>query len=70
MMVWQAKKAAELLAVATKLRVFAHETRDHAYFDKFRRGAEDLEIEAVGYAASDTIAAALRHERRVRRSIH
>lgn len=70
MMVRQAKKAAELLTVASRLRAFAHETRDHAYFDRFRRGAEDLEIEAVGYAVSDAIAAALRQERRVTRSIH
>jgi len=66
----KAKRAAVLLTVATRLRTFAHEARDCAYFDKFRRGAEDLEIEAVGYAASDAIAAALRKERRVTTGIH
>jgi len=56
--------------IASRLRMFARETRDRGYCDKFSRGAESLEIEAVGYAASGTIAAALREERRVIRNIH
>ncbi|HTT97066.1 MAG TPA: hypothetical protein VMF58_03385 [Rhizomicrobium sp.] len=59
----RAKEAAELLAVAAKLRGFAHETADMRYRSRFRRGAEQLEIEAVGYAASDTVAHALRKAR-------
>lgn len=69
-MMRQTKMATELLAVAAKFRMFACETRDRAYFDKFRRGAESLEIEAVGYAASSTIAAALREERRTMTRLH
>ena len=70
MMVQRSTRAAQLLAVATRLRTFAHEARDRFYRDKFCRGAESLEFEAVGYAASATIAAALREERRIIRSIH
>ncbi len=58
-----AKSADELLAIAEKLRRFAREADDIRYFDRFRRGAVDLELEAVGYAASPVVALALRNER-------
>jgi hypothetical protein len=57
------KEAGELLAVAAKLRGFARDTADVRYSVRFRRGAEQLEIEAVGCAASDTVANALREAR-------
>jgi hypothetical protein len=66
----QTKTAVELLAIASRLWIFAREARDHFYSDKFCRGAESLEIEAVGYAASSTIAAALREERRMAKCVH
>jgi len=56
-------EAAELLAVAARLRGFARQTEDLRYCMRFERGAEQLEIEAVGYAACDTVAHALRQAR-------
>ena len=64
-MVRRHNNATELLEIAGRLRTFAREAGDRYYFDKFQRGAEDLEFEAVGYAASSTIAHALRRERRI-----
>jgi hypothetical protein len=57
------KDAAELLAVAERLRIFALETADARYGDRFRRSADQLEIEAVGRAAADSVAHALREAR-------
>jgi hypothetical protein len=59
----RAREAMELLEVAAMLRGFARETADQRYRSRFRRGAEQLEIEAVGCAASDTVAHALRKAR-------
>jgi hypothetical protein len=59
----RAQKATELLAVAAKLRGFERDTADLRYSNRFRLGAEQLEIEAVGCAASDTVAHALRTAR-------
>jgi hypothetical protein len=57
------KDATALLAVAERLRSFALDTADVCYSDRFRRGADQLEIEAVGCAASNCVAHALRAAR-------
>jgi hypothetical protein len=62
-MLRRTKEAVALLAVAERLRLFALETADVRYSDRFRRGADQLEIEAVGCAASDCVAHALRAAR-------
>jgi hypothetical protein len=61
---------AELLEIAEKLRAFARETGDRRYFDLFRRGAVQLEIEALGWAASSAVGAAIRESRRRRTGRH
>jgi hypothetical protein len=57
------KEAKELLAVAARFRGFARETSDVCYRNLFRSGAAELEIEALGYAASNAVAQALRKAR-------
>jgi hypothetical protein len=57
------KEAKELLAVAARFRSFARETNDLCYRNRFRIGAAELEIEAVGCAASNAVAQALRKAR-------
>ena len=69
-MMRQSKSADDLLEIAGRLRMFALEAHDLCYLDKFRRGAENLEIEAVGYAISSAVAAALRRERWTKRNLH
>jgi len=58
---------AKLLEIAGRFRMFAREAEDRRYFDKFRRGAECLEIEAMGYAVSGAVAEAMRRERGAKR---
>jgi hypothetical protein len=61
----QATSAAGLLAIAAMLRKFASEATDSRYRETFRRSAELLEIEALGCAALNAVAAAWREERRI-----
>jgi hypothetical protein len=56
----------DLLAIAERMRVFAREATGGRYGDRFRRGAADLELEAVGRAASPAVAGAIRAVRRER----
>jgi hypothetical protein len=58
----------KLLEVAEKLRTYARETTNPRYSERFRRGAIDLEIEAVGWAAASAVARALRQDRSRRAS--
>ena len=52
-----------MLEAAARLRHFACQTGIAHYQDSFRRGARELEIEAVGCAASGAVARALRDVR-------
>jgi hypothetical protein len=61
----QARSAADLLEIAGTLRKFASEATDSRYRETFRRSAEYLEIEALGCAALNAVAAAWRGERRI-----
>jgi hypothetical protein len=62
-MVRRSKEALELLAVAARLRDFAREATDDCYPARFRRGANQLELEAMGCASADAVAQALRAAR-------
>jgi hypothetical protein len=56
-----------MLEAAARLRHFACQTGMAHYRDCFRRGARELELEAVGCAASGAVARALRDMRSRRR---
>lgn len=52
-----------MLEAASRFRHFACETGIALYQDRFLRGARELELEAMGYAASGAVARALRELR-------
>jgi hypothetical protein len=62
----QSPTVQDLLAIAGRMRVFAREATSERYGDRFRRGATDLELEALGHAASHAVADAIRAVRRER----
>ena len=67
------KSPEDLLAVAARLRELACPDARHEYSDRLERCALDLEMEALGWAASPTIAQEVRHVRRTvlpRLSVH
>jgi hypothetical protein len=66
-MTTSAKSADAMLAAAARMRRFAFETGMQRYQAYFHRGARDLELEAVGCAASGVVARAIRDLRLKRR---
>lgn len=58
------QEAAELLNVAQRLRNFARATEDARYHRRFRRGAQQLELEAIGCASIHAVAEELRSARK------
>jgi len=66
-MTTSAKSADAMLQAATRLRHFALETGMQRYQGYFHRGACDLEIEAMGCAATGVVARAIRDLRSRRR---
>jgi hypothetical protein len=61
-------RAKDLLIAAERFRAFACETGNESYRVKFRLSATELELEALGLAASNVVARALRSVRRT--SLH
>ena len=59
-MLRRTQQAAELLSVAQRLRGFARATKDIRYHRRFQRGAEQLELEAIGCASIHAVAEQLR----------
>ena len=57
------RSASGMLEASARLRQFAQDTAIPKYQTYFRRMAHDLELEAIGYAASGVIARALREAR-------
>jgi hypothetical protein len=51
------------MAIAGKLRAFADEASNRWYHEHFCRGAEQLELEAVGLVTSAAVISAIRAER-------
>ena len=66
-MTTSAQTADAMLEAAARLRHFAFETGMARYQTYFHRGARDLELEAVGCAASGVVARAIRDMRSKRR---